>query len=314
MSDQFKEDVRKGLQSSPKAISSKYFYDETGDQLFIEIMKLPEYYLTRAEDDIFSNKTSELAQSFQAFEKEFDLIELGAGDGWKTKKLLSYLLQQNVEFKYLPIDISSNSLKNLNTALKQEFPDLEVIPQQGDYFEVLDTLKDNGRKKVILFLGSNIGNLEDHRAKEFMSKLSKNLNSGDYLVLGVDLIKAESVVLPAYNDTKGITSKFNLNLLRRINHELNANFDLSAFDHFPTYNEDEGIARSAIRSLKDQVVTIKELQMDIKFNEDELIHTEISRKYNDQIIQEITRDSSFVSRSKIQDKDYLFADYIFKVQ
>lgn len=313
MKDQFKQDVLTGLSSNPKTLSSKYFYDEAGDALFVKIMQLPEYYLTRAEDDIFTNKTNALASTFEAKDQAFDLIELGAGDGLKTKKLLSYLLDIKADFNYLPIDISISSLENLADSLKLSHPNLTVKPQQGDYFQILDALHDNGRKKVILFLGSNIGNMEDHRASKFMSKLSTNLNQGDYLVLGVDLIKPESIVLPAYNDSQGITKRFNLNLLTRINNELNANFDLNNFDHYPSYNETEGIARSAIKSLKQQEVTIKSLDLVVSFKTDELIHTEISRKYNDEIIKHITSNTKLKQVTKIHDRGLLFADYIFKV-
>ena len=211
---QFKKDVIEGLSSEPKFLLSKYFYDEIGDDLFVQIMDMPEYYLSRSEFEIFSQKTNELINAFEVDKSgAFELIELGAGDGTKTKELLKELLKQGYKFDYTPIDISDNALTLLKANLLTEMPTLNVVPKQGDYFEVLSSFKESKRKKVILFLGSNIGNLTDDLSAKFLNQLNQNINSGDCLLLGVDLIKDVNVVLPAYNDEQGITSRFNLNLL-----------------------------------------------------------------------------------------------------
>ena len=309
----FKKDVDSGLSKHIKTLPSKYFYNKIGDALFVEIMNLPEYYLTRSEFNIFQNKTQELIDSFQIKKDNyFELIELGAGDGLKTKELLKELDSQNFNFDYFPIDISNNALNLLKNDLKSVLPNLSVKTKQGDYFEVLASLKENNNPKVILFLGSNIGNMNDDKAAEFIYNLGANLKPRDKLLLGVDLIKSKDIVLPAYNDNKGVTAKFNLNLLQRINDELEANFNLNHFIHAPEYNELEGIAKSYIVSTTQQNVYIKAIEKSFSFDKGEKIHTEISRKYNDTIIKKIIGNTDFNIETKILDSKAYFADYILK--
>ena len=311
MNNIFKKEVQQGLDSTPKKLPSKYFYDKTGDALFVKIMNSPEYYLTRCEYDIFKNKTQELINSFNIQKGVyFELIELGAGDGFKTKELLKELVNQNYDFDYFPIDISSNALSLLKENLKSEIPKLSIKTQQGDYFKVLDSLKMSKNPKIILFLGSNIGNMNDELASKFIYNLGDNLISGDKLLLGVDLIKSEEIVGPAYNDSKGITAKFNMNLLDRINKELEANFNINQFKHHPEYNEEEGIAKSFIMSTANQSVEIKAIGKKYHFKKGEKIHTEISRKYNDDLIKKIISNTDFSLKTKILDSKAYFADYV----
>jgi L-histidine N-alpha-methyltransferase len=313
MNENFKNEVHEGLSSNPKSLPSKYFYDKKGDALFVEIMNLPEYYLTRSELEIFQNKTQELIDSIGVqTDSYFELIELGAGDGTKTKELLRELDKQNYNFDYFPIDISSNALKLLEQDLNTQIPNLRVQTRQGDYFEVLASLKNSKQPKVVLFLGSNIGNMQDQMAFKFIYNLGANLQPGDKILLGVDLIKAQEIVLPAYNDKKGITAKFNLNLLYRINKELGANFNLNHFEHQPEYTEKEGIAKSCIVSTTNQTVEINATGNSYTFAEGEKIHTEISRKYNDQLIENIIANTNFSIQTKILDSKAYFADYILK--
>lgn len=313
MTNTFKEDVRKGLEQPLKTLPSKYFYDKKGDALFVEIMNLPEYYLTRCELEIFKNKTNALIKALQLkTNSHFELIELGAGDGLKTKHLLKALIDQHFNFEYIPIDISANALQLLQKDLNETLPDVAVTPKQGDYFEVLASLKHNNNPKVILFLGSNIGNMEDVVAQQFIYNLGANLQKNDMLLLGVDLIKPEDIVLPAYNDSKGITAQFNLNILERINNELEANFNLDYFEHLPKYDAVKGIAESYILSTKAQTVTIKAMNATFDFDEGEKIHTEISRKYNDKLIHNVIANTDFTVEDKILDSKAYFADYILK--
>ncbi|MBD3637587.1 MAG: L-histidine N(alpha)-methyltransferase [Crocinitomicaceae bacterium] len=308
---QFKKDVSDGLNSDPKTLPSKYFYDETGDDLFVQIMNMPEYYLTRCEMEIFTEQTEHLINEFDLNTDEpFELIELGAGDGSKTIKLLQRLLERGHNFHYNPVDISANALQGLEDMLAEKLPELKVKKQRGDYFGVLSSFKGDTTKKVVLFLGSNIGNMRDEKASDFIYRLGANLNPGDILLMGVDLIKPTEIVLPAYNDSNGITAKFNLNLLKRINRELGANFDLDNWSHAPTYSEETGIAKSFLRSDVDQEVYVEGIGQDFFFEEGELIHTEISRKYNDEILKDIISDTNFYYKSKIQDSRKFFADYI----
>ena len=313
MIEQFKNDVDTYLSKSPKSLPSKYFYDEIGDQLFVEIMNMPEYYLTRAEFEIFNNQTEEIVKSFNVKKDTyFELIELGAGDGTKTKMLLKYLLEHDYHFHYFPIDISQNALNKLEYSLKEELPSIEVQTYQGDYFKVLSSFKNNPNQKVLLFLGSNIGNMTDKQATDFLYELGSNLSNNDRLLLGVDLIKSKEIVLPAYNDRKGITRKFNLNLLSRINKELDGHFQLENFEHVPEYTEQEGIAKSFILSKENQTVKIEKLNKKFSFKKGEKIHTEISRKYDDKVISTIIKDTDFSIENKFIDSKNIFADYMLK--
>jgi dimethylhistidine N-methyltransferase len=313
MTEQFKTDVSVGLRSTPKRLSSKYFYDKIGDALFVQIMNMPEYYLTRSEFEIFSKQTQKLIDSFEIQKDNFfELIELGAGDGTKTKELLKELVGQKYNFDYFPIDISQNALNHLDGALKNEIPDLNVQSKRGDYFQVLSSFKNSNHKKVVLFLGSNIGNLNDDLAHKFIYQLGANIKPDDVLLLGVDLIKSRDIVLPAYNDAAGITSRFNLNLLQRINNELGGDFDLNQFIHSPDFTEESGVAESTLVSTVKQSVRIQSLNETFHFEEGEKIHTEISRKYNDKIIKEIISKTNFTLKTKISDSKAYFADYVLK--
>jgi len=312
MKEQFKKDVYAGLRNSPKTLSSKYFYDKIGDALFVKIMHLPEYYLTRAELEIFKDKSNQIIDSFQIEkDKYFELIELGAGDGVKTKELLKCLQNRGFNFDYFPVDISQNALNILEDSLKKDLPTLGIKKQQGDYFEILASLNKSKHPKVILFLGSNIGNMNDEVAAQFIYELGANLSTNDKLLLGVDLKKDASIVLPAYNDSNGITRAFNLNLLDRINKELGGNFDIKQFDHQPSYCEAEGIARSFLVSLKKQEVYIEAIDKSFKFQKGEKIATEISRKYSDEIIERLIKKTDFKIVEKLTDKKVYFANYIF---
>lgn len=312
MSKQFKKDVERGLSQLPKTLPSKYFYDAIGDALFAQIMHLPEYYLTRAELEIFTTKSDQIIDSFQ-IEKDtyFELIELGAGDGLKTKELLKSLQKRGFNFDYFPVDISQNVLDILEANLKKEIPNLGIQKQQGDYFEILAALKNSPHPKVILFLGSNIGNMTDDIAAQFIYDLGSNLSRNDKLLLGVDLIKDAAIVLPAYNDSKGITRDFNLNLLRRINKELGGNFELEQFNHTPEYSKEEGIAKSFLTSLRKQAVYIAALDKTFEFEAGEKIATEVSRKYNDEIIKQLIKNTDFTVLKKLTDEKAYFANYIF---
>ena len=243
-----------GLFKNPKQLSSKYFYDQKGDALFRQIMQLPEYYLSRCELAIFKKHHAAIFSAFKIQKNNpFDLIELGAGDGSKTKVLLSYLLKNDYKFSYNPIDISVNSL-NVLMANLSDLSDLNATPIQGDYFNKLNELSQNKKPKIVLFLGSNLGNMSDQLAKSFLHSIAKNLNPNDGVLLGVDMIKEPAIIMPAYNDSKGITSQFNLNLLTRINREFGGNFQLENFKHKPEYLP-EGKAVSFLESKKSNKYT-----------------------------------------------------------
>lgn len=311
MTDQFKSEIIEGLSKAQKTLPSKYFYDAKGDKLFQQIMAMPEYYLTRAEFDIFTNQAAEIVHSFEIeTKKNLEIIELGAGDGTKTFKLLQECIRLSDQFQYKPIDISTHALQGLVAMLHQKLPHLTVAPQQGTYFDVLQGLSKSASPKIVLFLGSNLGNLEDAAAARFMRNLADCLSIGDKVLLGLDLIKPKHIVLPAYNDEQGITREFNLNLLDRINRELGGNFNRAQFEHAPEYDQNEGIAKSYIRSKTDQTVSLAGCEKTFFFKSGERIHTEISRKYNDDIISKIIAGTNLNIQAKFVDSNHYFADYL----
>lgn len=313
MNQTFIQDVDKGLTATPKQLLSKYFYDEIGDELFVKIMNMPEYYLTNCEYEIFTQQAKDIINAFEVAGKPLDLIELGAGDGTKTIELLKEL-QGKANFTYMPIDISQHALDELSKRLAKEVPNIKVTPLQGDYFSVLGDIQSSSNCKVILFLGSNIGNMLDHNARRFISQLSDRMNAKDKLLLGVDLKKDPSIILPAYNDAQGITKAFNLNLLTRINKELGGNFDINQFDHRPRYNEEAGMAESYIESLADQDVTIEATGNTYHFNKGERIHMEISRKYDDATVNDIISDTGLYIKHKFTDSKNYYADFLLEKQ
>ncbi len=307
----FKEEVDRGLSCTPKRLPSKYFYDERGDALFIAITRMPEYYLTRAEFEILSQKTQCITQALGLQKgKYFELVELGAGHGSKTKALIRAWHRAAYRFTYLPIDISPCALDGLIAGLSRELPGVSIRAQCGDYFEILDSLRGDRHPKVVLFLGSNMGNMPDEQAAEFVHELGARLKPGDSLLLGLDLIKDAAIVLPAYRG--GITRDFNLNLLLRINRELVGDFDVKAFEHRVEYDVREGIVKSYLESTRPQEVRISKIGKRFFFEKGERIHTEISRKYDDRILARIIADSGFRIVDKLMDGQGWFADYVLK--
>lgn len=312
--DQFAREVEQGLSAQPKYLSSKYFYDKTGDKLFQEIMKLEEYYLTRSEFEILNRYKEELLDYFAIGDESFHLIEFGAGDGLKTKVLLSHFLEDNAEFKYSPIDISENALKNLMEDLSDTYPDLDGDPIHNDYFSALHEIKKFSTRKVVMFLGSNIGNFRPNVAESFLQNIKGELNAGDYVLIGFDLKKDPDLILKAYNDSQGVTKEFNLNLLRRINRELSANFDIEGFDHDPSYDSNTGTAESHIVSLADQKVTIDALNREFSFSKGERIFTEVSQKYSIEEIEAFAQKAGFQVLENFYDSKSLFVDTLWKVK
>lgn len=303
--------VLEGLESTPKQISSKYFYDENGDRLFQQIMRMPSYYLTDSEYEIFDLQKESILQ--QLGSRPFDLIELGAGDGLKTKVLLRHLLQKGVSFKYRPVDISSSVLDALQGSLEEELPDLEVAPLNGEYFQVLEELQQLGdhQKKVIFFLGANIGNLTKEESLSFLSRLNDLLSPGDMLLLGVDLKKDPAVILEAYNDAEGVTAAFNLNLLHRINRELDGNFEVEHFKHWETYNPLSGETKSYIVSKVQQEVEIGAISSIIHFDAWEAIEVELSQKYSVEDVELLAKKSGFRLVKNFYDSKRYFIDSLW---
>ncbi|WP_300437774.1 L-histidine N(alpha)-methyltransferase [Christiangramia sp.] len=308
----FAEDTYKGLTSSPKYLLSKYIYDRKGDKLFQQIMDMPEYYLTSSEFDILKNN-AEAITSYFSNESGFDLIELGAGDGKKTKILLKELIEKEAKFNYLPIDISENVLKELETSLQKEIPEVNVKIQQGTYFKTLEKLSEyNTRKKVIIVLGSNIGNLSHKEAVDFLRNIAQAMSEEDMLFMGFDQKKNPQTILDAYNDAQGITEEFNKNLLVRINRELEGDFKSDDFLHWETYNPETGTAKSFLVSKKQQKVNIRKLGLEINFEAWESIHTEISQKYDDSIVNWLADEAGLHMEKSFSDNENHYKNYIFR--
>ncbi|MFN2260524.1 MAG: L-histidine N(alpha)-methyltransferase [Psychroflexus sp.] len=309
---EFEDNVKSGLTSYPKHLSSKFIYDSRGDKLFQDIMAMPDYYLTNCEFEILKNQAQHISQEFDC-QSGFDLIELGAGDGKKTKILLKHLVEKKANFKYFPVDISQNILDGLEKSLHDEIPEVDVETLQGTYFDILSELSTyNKRQKVILVLGSNIGNLMHDKAIDFLEKIQENMSSQDLLFMGFDQKKDPEIILKAYNDSEGITEAFNKNLLNRINREFEANFDLDSFKHWETYNPETGTAKSFLVSLKPQKVIIKALNLEVDFAAWESIHTEISQKYDDETVEWLAGKAKLKIHTVFESKNNFYKNYLFK--
>ncbi len=309
----FAADVLQGLSSTPKHLSSRYFYDDEGSRLFMEIMKLPEYYPTRAELKIFKEQTEAIYQAFTEGVESIDLIELGAGDGTKTAVLIEYFMAKGLDLGYSPIDISQEANDALSARFHEKFPELNVKPYTGDYFQILDTLNNcNGRRKVLMFLGSNIGNFQRDKALDFFRALRNVMSPDDRLFIGFDMQKDPRVIVNAYDDPSGVTAAFNLNLLTRINRELGADFDIAKFSHYAQYRPVECAARSFLISREKQTVTIKALDQTFHLEQWEPIFMEISQKYTRSMIEELAVNSGFAIETEFFDGQYFYTDSLWR--
>jgi L-histidine N-alpha-methyltransferase len=314
MDKQFLQDVIRGLSASPKNLSSRYFYDETGDKLFQEIMALDEYYLTDCEYEIFETHRAAFLDQFISQCELFHLVEFGTGDALKTRILLKYFLDQHVAFEYNPIDISASVLDKLTEDLHLSLPQLSVQPMNHEYFKAVEEMSHKSTcKKVILFLGSNIGNFKQKEADVFFSQLAIAFRPGDQLLTGFDLKKDPAVILAAYNDSKGVTRDFNLNLLNRINRELHADFDIGKFYHYPIYDPVSGAARSYLISRTRQQVSIGINPTIINFEKDEPIFMEISQKYSLEDIENYAARAGFRITGNFFDKRKYFVNSLWEL-
>ncbi len=309
--ESFLRDVLRGLYSEPKFLQSKYFYDAEGDKLFQKIMRLPEYYLTGCESEILRNNCPGIAGVFKRFASGFDLIELGAGDASKSSILLEYLLNEGIDFTYYPTDISEHVVKLVEKNLPHKFPYLKVRGLTGEFLAALSEASCISQKpKVVMFLGSNIGNMPPHDALEFCKNVKNHLETGDLALIGFDLKKNPRVIFDAYNDSQGITKKFNLNLLDRINRELQANFLTEKFDHYESYDPETGACKSYLFSLKKQSVSIAGVEL--SFNENEYIYMETSHKYTTDQINELSLKAGFKPVAQFFDSKNWFTDVVWE--
>ena len=301
----FAEDVRRRLSTDHKRFLPKYFYDELGSQLFEAICLLPEYYLTRAENEILTLYADEMVAAVAG---PTTLLEMGSGSASKTRLIIEALLRKQDELLFIPVDISATALENSSRILLQSYPRLTIDAYAADYFAGLAELAKAKRGRTLaLFLGSNISNFDVDEALRFLRALRQVLNDGDALLLGADLKKDKAILEAAYNDALGVTAAFNLNVLARINRELGGNFDLRGFKHFAFYNEAAGRVEIYIESLCEQTVRISKLDMQVQFAQGELIHTENSYKYDLKDLGRLAAETGFTRAHTWQDRAQQFS-------
>jgi dimethylhistidine N-methyltransferase len=301
--------VEQGLSSNPKHLPSWMLYDTQGDSLFRKIMELPEYYPTRCETEILTRHKDELARYFMDTGDPFDLIELGAGEGTKTELLLQSLIELNAKFTYKPVDISESVLFKLTTRLTSTHHGLRVKAIHATYEKAFENLS-TAKRKVLLFLGANIGNMTLAEASTFLAATSRRLSERDMMVIGFDLKKDPRIIHAAYDDEDRARSDFNLNLLKRLNRTLGAQFDLKQFEHYADYNPQTGVASSYIVSLKDQNVLIKSIEKSFHFSQWEAIHTEVSQKYDLLVIEQMLTEAGLEITDLFFDRDHFFCDVV----
>jgi len=311
MNNTFAEDVLKGLTSKDKYLPSKYFYDDNGSRIFQEIMQMPEYYPTDAEFEILSMQAKQIIEKLN-FSEPFNIIELGAGDGFKTFKLLEYMVEAKIEFTYVPIDISEEANRMLESKLKERLPQLNIEPKTGDYFQVLKKLGKKKTPNLLLFLGGNIGNYPKDEAIELLNLLNLNMNKKDKLLVGMDLKKNPILINNAYFDQTGVTKRFNMNLLVRINRELGADFKIDDYDFYSHYDPENGTVKSYIVSLRAQTVKLESVDKTINFDYNELIWTELSKKYSFQEIETLANLSNFGLVHNFLDCKHYFTDSLWE--
>jgi dimethylhistidine N-methyltransferase len=276
--ESFAEAVAGGLARTPKAIPCRFLYDEAGSKLFEEICELPEYYLTRAEREILLAQADRIAARFGA---PVTLAELGSGSSAKTRVLIEACLQRHGRVRYLPVDISRSMLEASSLALLERYPGLEVHAIASELETALPHVaREASGPKLVLWLGSSVGNFARDEAAAFLTRVRQALAPGDALLIGIDLRKRRRVLERAYDDAAGVTARFTLNLLERMNRELEARFDVRRFAHRAVYHELEGRVEIEIVSRRAQRVAIEALDLEIDFARGETIHAEDSFKYS----------------------------------
>jgi L-histidine N-alpha-methyltransferase len=274
----FAEEVQAGLGADPKTLPYRFLYDEEGSRLFEAICEVPEYYLTRAEREILAQRSDEIAARVAG---GASLVELGSGNASKTRLLIEAFLRRSGGLRYVPVDISRSVLEASSHALLDAYPELEVVAVAGEYGAGLRHLRrEITGPKLVAWLGSNIGNLGRDEAAGFVRAVRETLAPEDRILVGIDLRKPARVLEPAYDDAQGVTARFSLNLLQRINAELGGKFDPEAFAHRAVYEEEEGRVKIDLVSRKRQKVSIAYLDLEVRFAAGEPIHTESSYKYS----------------------------------
>lgn len=306
----FAEDVREGLTSTPKRLSCRYFYDEEGSALFEEICELPEYYVTRAEHAILDESAAEIAALFP---QEVGLVELGSGNAVKTRLLMQALIERHGHLRFIPIDISRFALEESAKSLVEEFDNLEILAVAGDYTDGLEYLKQSSdERRLILWLGSNIGNFDRPEAAAFLHRVHDAMETDDRFLVGIDLRKDRLILEAAYDDSRGVTARFNKNILKRVNTQLGGHFDLDRFRHLARYDDDLGRVEMHLVATSAHTVSIDAIELEVEFADGESIHTENSYKYSQLEIDELTAGSAFRLERQWFDDKHRFSLNLFR--
>ena len=306
----FAEETSSSLGTTSKSIHPKFFYDKKGSDLFEKICSVPEYYPTRTEISILKKLQSEL-DSF--LDEDFRLVELGSGSSTKTRLILDFLTSSQKTTEYFPIDISE-ILTESSEELLNDYKNLSITGIIDTYEGGLEFLKTyDDKNNLIIFLGSSFGNFSPIDGYKFLEKVYATMKPGDLFLIGLDLVKDKTILESAYNDSEGVTAKFNLNVLSRINDELDADFNLKNFSHHSIYNEKDQRIEMYLKSLVDQSVIISKSDLELKLKKDELIHTEYSHKYRLSQIHDLLDDVGFdLKHTWFDDKKYFSLTLVSK--
>jgi L-histidine N-alpha-methyltransferase len=276
--EELSNDVLTGLTAEQKCLPSKYFYDERGSMLYKQICKLPEYYLTCTELSIIEEKSEAIMEPFN----RGDLVELGSGANWKISKLIDAVNEKVENIRYVPVDVSESALIAASEDLLTNYPRLRVLGIVADFTCHLHVVIPNDSFKLILFFGSTIGNLSETASDDFLHSVANSMTAEDRFLIGLDMIKPKTILEAAYNDTQGVTSAFNKNVLQVINRELHADFDPSVFEHLAFFNEDKEQVEMHLEANQKTTVEIKDLDLSVELEKGETIHTEICRKFSEE--------------------------------
>jgi L-histidine N-alpha-methyltransferase len=308
------EEVLSGLSARHKTLPPKLFYDAAGSDLFDQITETPEYYPTRTERAILTDNAGEIiSQSQSQAGNNLTLVELGAGSATKTQVLIAALLRRQLRADFYPVDVSSSALQGALTTLNGHFPRCRVTPIVADYTHQIPDLSIIPGRKLVLFIGSTIGNFEPAEALAFLKSVQQSLQPGDTLLIGFDLIKDARVLHAAYNDAQGVTAAFNKNMLAHINRELGGNFDLDAFAHVAFWNPRKSRIEMHLESQRDQTVHIQDLGRSFHFAQGERIHTENSYKFNTTSMTRLLRRSGFKLEKSWTDERGWFGEALARV-
>jgi dimethylhistidine N-methyltransferase len=306
--------VRDGLASHPKHLPPWLFYDEEGSRLFERITEIPEYYLTRTERRILEDHSGEMIAA-AAEGRRLRIAELGAGSADKTRQLLCAAVRLQHSVVYEPLDVSWSALAAAQERIEREIAAVSVLPQVMDYTDglLLEPLPSNERR-LVLYIGSSIGNFEPEGAASILGHVRQALAPGDGLLLGVDLVKDEGTLLAAYDDPAGVTAAFNGNILVRLNRELGANFDPDAFAHVAEWNSSASRIEIYLESRVPQTVAVPALDMRVRFAARERVHTENSYKYRDRQAEALLRDAGFEPVKRWTDASGWFAVHLARAE